>query len=436
MIPRIRLSGSRLRARRLFYFLSIGFAGVFVLFVWGRAEAIESDLKVTGTVGSSFFPWKGKGGQDDLAATAQIKPDLGIFFGESFQAILAPRFRIGMTDPEYHLISLDDVYVEAIAERFEFRVGYQTFFWGTVESTNIVDILNQRDYTGDFLDPDKLGEPSARARILLGESRWDLFLFPSFTRAPLPGEANRFNFFDGSMEISENPIYTGGAGRYRQQFAARWERSILSADVGLAYFNGYEKFPILYMAPDETEAGSLYYEMQQISADLQMSLGSWLIKGEALYQNTGIADSVVRDAVLPDGSSASVDLVPDNHSAFVAGWEYTFFGLIGQSDLGVFSEYLYDSEQSADAITFRPFQNDVFGGFRWSRNNQGEAEWLAGLMWDVKHGTQLWRIEYSERYFERFNLSARMDLIHAKSPDPLAVFNNDDRLSLKIAYTY
>lgn len=47
--------------------------------------------------------------------------------------------------PEYNLISLDDVYGEYISDTFESRVGYQTFFWGTVESANIVDILNQQD---------------------------------------------------------------------------------------------------------------------------------------------------------------------------------------------------------------------------------------------------------------------------------------------------
>jgi len=421
------------------HFLKVSFlAMVLILFpFWGKiAWGIDHDLKIETSVQFFVFPYPGKGDQDEFVSSVQVKPDLALFFSESLQLTVAPRFRVGITDPEYHLFSPDDIYLEYVRESYEFRFGYQTFFWGTVESANIVDILNQEDYIGDFFDPDKLGEPSLRARFLIGENRFDFFQFFYFTPAPIPGKVNRFNFFDGTRNISGDAIYTHSAKRFRQQFALRWERTFGSADVGLSYFNGYEKFPIIFLAPGEENAQVFYYEMQQAGVDLQMSLGNWLIKGETLFQETGAAGILDRSRLLPNGAVVTQNLVPEDHAALVGGVEYTFFGVLGNSDLGMLGEYLYDSEQSLDAVAFRPFQNDLFMGFRWSRNNSGDGEILWGVTLDLKEQSQIWRVEYSERFFERIKLMVRADIIDADPKDPISGFNNDDRFSWELLYVF
>ena len=402
-----------------------------------KAYAFETDLKVTLSSKISTFTQSGKGDQEDPVATADIKPDLALTFSDSIQAVIAPHFRLGLTDPEYHLVSPDELFIDYVKERFEIRAGYQIHFWGTVESSNIVDILNQKDFKGDFLDPEKLGEPSLRTRFLLGESRFDFYLFPTFTPAELPGPINRFSFFDGALDFSDDPLYTHPAKDRRLQGALRWDYTIGSADIGLSYFNGYEKFPIINLTPGESKANTVYYEMQQAGGDLQMSLGEWLIKAEAIYQDTGLAGSFRRNSILPSGVFLPLrELVPDNHTALVGGLEYTFFGFLGTGDLGVIAEYLYDSEQAPDAVAFRPFQNDFFGGFRWTRNNPGDAELLAGLILDLKEQSMILSVEYSERYFDRIKLIASLDRINAAPEDPISVFNNDDRFSLELSYTY
>jgi hypothetical protein len=58
------------------------------------------------------------------------------------------------------------------------------------------------------------------------------------------------------------------------------------------------------------------------------------------------------------------------------------------------------------------------------------------LILDLTNQTHIWRVDYSQRYFERIKLMARIDIIDAASDDPIAVFNNDDRATLEIAYTY
>ncbi len=176
--------------------------------------------------------------------------------------------------------------------------------------------------------------------------------------------------------------------------------------------------------------------MQQFSGDLQMSVGSWLLKGEALFQDTSSGGTFMADSVTSSGQVVRRNLVPKNHTAFVGGFEYTFYGVIGQSDIGLIGEYLYDSEQRLDAVAFRPFQNDAFGGIRWARNNAGDGELLIGGIIDVKNQTQVWRVEYSERYFDRLKLSAMYDHINAAAADPVAIFDNDNRLAFELSYTY
>ena len=400
--------------------------------------AVEYDLSITNTTYVAGFPQAGEGSQQDGFAYTEVNPDLALTFSDSLQAIVAPRFRLGMTDLEYNLFSPDDLYVEHVSDQFELRIGYQTHFWGAAESMNIVDILNQKDFVVDLFNPreHKLGEPVVRFRFMLDENRFDIYHFTYFTPASLPDKVNRFNFFDGHLDFSDTPLYTHDSERLRQQIALRWDRTIGLADIGLSYFNGYEKFPIINVEPNATEADILYYEMQQISGDFQMSAGNWLIKGEALLQDTSLAGTFKANSLTSSGKITRRNLIPKNHTALVGGFEYTFHGILDQSDVGLIAEYLYDSEQRTDAVAFRPFQNDVFGAIRWTRNNMGDGAMLIGGIIDIKNQTQVWRLEYSERYFDRLKISALYDHINAAPNDPVAIFDNDNRLSLELSYTY
>ena len=404
----------------------------------GVGLAVEQDLRVINTTHVSLFPESGTANQDEVFAFTELKPDLALTFDDSWQAILAPRLRLGMTDSEYTLWLPDDIYAEYVSGHFEVRLGYQTHFWGTAESFNIVDVLNQKDYIVDFFDPreNKFGEPGIRLRLALGENRFDIYHFSYFTPAALPGKVNRFNFFDGQLDFSDDPLYTNDAERLRPQVAFRWDRTIGSADIGLAYFNGYEKFPVINVRPGASEADTLYYEMQQFSGDLQMSIGNWLLKGEGLFQDTSFAGTLEADSITPNGQVVRKNLVPKNHVGLVGGFEYTFYGVVGPSDLGLIGEYLYDSEQRPDAVAFRPFQNDVFAGLRWTRNNAGDGQLIVGVLADMKYPTQVWRTEYSERYADRITLSAVYDHVHADPRDPLTIFDNDNRIMIELSYTH
>lgn len=403
-----------------------------------QGYTLDYDFKATGIGQVAYFPDAQTGSRKDMISFLQLKPDLALQYNNSWTAVIAPRFRLGLNDSEYHFISLDDVYGEFVAEHYEVRIGYQTHFWGAVESFNLTDIFNQRDYRVDFFDPreNKIGEPAIRVRGFLGEQVLDAYYLPYFSPANLPDKVNPYNPFAGRLDIDQDRFFTNTAEGLRPQFALRWKSTLGPADIGLVYFNGYERFPVLTLRPGTGKADALYYEVQHVSGDVQMSVGSWLIKAEVQYQNTGIAGSFVGNSVLVDGNLRRRDLVPNDLTAFVAGFEYTFFQVFGDSDFGIITEYLYNSQQDLDDVGFRPFQNDLFPAIRWSRNNFGGGELLAGVIVDLTNGTQLWRIEYKERFFDSITFLVYGEIIDASSNDPLRPFEDADNVAFQLSYVY
>ena len=372
-----------------------------------EADLFHWDFKTTGTAHGAYFPDATNGQQENYISYLQIYPDLALDYDDTWVAVIAPRLRLGLNDSEYNLVSLQDVYAEFVSDYLEVRAGFQTQFWGAVESWNIVDIFNQKDYRVDFFDPrrNKIGQSAVRMRGILGEHTLDLIYFPYFRVANLPNAVNPYNPFSGELNVQGNPIFTNGAEKTRPNFAARWEGTIGTADLGAYYFNGYERFPVINAVPGVGIAQTLYYEIQQLSADVTWNLGNWLLKGEYLYLNTGTAGSFFTQSILFDGSIVERDIVPDSYTALVAGFEYTFYRLFSENDFGVLLEYLYnDSPQDFQAPAFRPFENDIFVGFRWNRNTLGDGELLAGLIHDLSNSTRLWRVEYAERFFDRIKV--------------------------------
>ena len=403
------------------------------------AQVFEYDFKATGTGHAAWFPDANSGEQENVISFLQIYPDLALEYDSTWMAVIAPRLRLGLNDSEYNLISLQDLYGEYVSEHFEVRAGFQTHFWGAVESYNIVDIFNQKDYRVDFFDPrnNKIGQSAVRLRGIFAENTLDLIYFPYFEVANLPNAVNPYNPFMGMLNVQGNPIFTNGAERTRPNFAARWERTIGPADLGVYYFNGYARFPVINATPGVGIAQTLYYEMQQISGDIQMTLGNWILKGEYLYMNTDNAGSFEATSILFDGSIVRRDLVPDSYTAFVAGFEYTFYRVFQAHDLGLLLEYLYnDSPQDFQAPAFRPFENDIFAGIRWARNNLGQGVLRAGLIHDLGNSTRLWRIEYTERFFDRLKVLAYAQIIDAAAENPLSPFNDADNVAIQFSYVY
>jgi hypothetical protein len=155
----------------------------------------------------------------------------------------------------------------------------------------------------------------------------------------------------------------------------------------------------------------IYDQMDQASLELQWTVEAWLWKLEAITRwGHG-----------------------DRFSAVVAGFEYTFFNLLGTTlDLGVLAEYLYDDRSAAAPGT--PFENDVFVGARLAFNDVGSTSLLAGAIIDDTSGATFALIEASRRIGDRWTieLEAR-GFLNVPSTDLLYSVRKDDYVQLRLS---
>ena len=119
---------------------------------------------------------------------------------------------------------------------------------------------------------------------------------------------------------------------------------------------------------------------------MQMVAGEWLYKLEVIYRS---------------GQG-------DDYCAGVGGIEYSFDGL-GDSgyDLDVFGQRAYE-ERGDDALT--AYENDAIFGMRFSFNDQGGSELIAGLIQDIDTLARAGIIKGSRRFGSHWKASQIVDI--------------------------
>jgi hypothetical protein len=112
--------------------------------------------------------------------------------------------------------------------------------------------------------------------------------------------------------------------------------------------------------------------MSQAGLDLQYTREAWLWKLEALVRERN----------------------DDVFGAVVGGFEYTFYQVAGRpDDVGVLLEGLYDGRGRDAPDTL--YDNDIFAGLRWARNDAQDSTLLAGLLVDVDSGEDYLQLRFS-----------------------------------------
>jgi hypothetical protein len=300
---------------------------------------------------------------------------------------------------------VDDFYLGFYADRLQGRVGYQVFSWKMVESYSQADLLNQADRRLDLLDPDKLGEPSVFLRMplpaWLGDAL-EAYYLPWFTPGPLPFSESRYSPVSGTPyridTESGSETYDSPSGRWEPQGALRHLWRVGGFDAALFYFHGYRRFPLF--APDPLRPGMLlprYARVDLGGFTFQGTLGNWILKGEGTYQD------FVGDVRSPMGKHV------DPFGSFTTGFEYTFYGpLVADQDIVVLAEWIGDTDSGKDLLElegFRPFQNDIFAGFRYVFNGLSDASVTGGMFWDYRVGDSLYKLEFRRRFFKNLSFN-------------------------------
>jgi hypothetical protein len=297
------------------------------------------------------------------------------------------------------------------ANDWDLEIGNALVFWGVTESQHLVDIINQRDSTEDITGDARLGQPMIHARYFGGSMILESFILPYFRERPFSAEPGRMRY---PLTVdTDDARFESDQEQQHVDYALRASLTQGPLDMGLAWFRGTGREPILVLSDDGTELIPYYPQLTQFSLDLQVTLEESLWKLEARHRRSG----------------------DDHENAFVAGVELLYpqaFG--GNTDLSAMVEYNWD-ERGDDATT--PYQDDLFTGIRLTFNDTASSDALIGIITDLEHDSRFGRIRISTRYGERLRIGFEAYWFQSGwQNDAIYTVRNDDHVILTFKYYY
>lgn len=318
--------------------------------------------------------------------------------------------RLDESDSGRSHIDLREFWINTNVKGFDVGVGAAQEFWGVTESHHLVNVLNQNDLTEDIDREDFLGQPMLKLARQWPSMELAAYVLPYFRTRPSHNRGRPL-----SLRTPLTPAeYTSGAEQWHVDVAARWSAYTDNLDIGVAYFEGTDRDPVL-TASASTAPPSLtptYHQIKQFSVDAQITTGPWLLKLEAIRRD-GYADTI---------------------KAWVLGVEYTIFQLARSSwDLGLIAERIADDRDEVD-VPATLFDDELFLGVRLGFNNQADSSLLLGGYLDRQTKEAIYRAEFSHRINRVFSLSLTATTFSANKADQsLSMLRNDDFISLTLS---
>lgn len=256
-------------------------------------------------------------------------------------------------------------------DNFEYKVGISKEFWGVAESYHLVDVINQLDNVEEVDFQSRLGQPMVKTSYFSDVGSFQAWVLPYFRERNFA--SNKSRVFSGPVNIDEDAAeYYSSKKKKHVDYALRYSNNFNEYDVGLSYFQGTSRTPVLNYDASGNRFVPFYDQLKQLSTDIQWTGDALLLKLEALIRNEANF-----------GSS----------SALVAGFEYTFFDIYNEHDIGFISEYLYDERGK----TRTSFDNDLFWGLRYTLNDIGSTEVLVGGFFDLDNASHVPRFKLQQR---------------------------------------
>lgn len=375
-------------------------------------------VELNGTLsleGKIFFQDSAFPGQKDSSASTAANIELYHDFPGSLSLTLNTFYRLDARDSERSHGDLREAKILYLNENWELTAGLDRVFWGATEFVHLVDIINQTDQVEALDGEEKLGQPMIHLVIPQEWGSIEGFVMPWFRERTFPGEKGRFR--TPLVVDRDQPLYESSSEEHHLDMALRYSASFANIDIGLSFFNGTARDPVLLFSFDDPESPSLspYYEqISQGGLDVQMVAGEWLFKGEALYR-------------IGQGRS---------FAATTFGFEYTLTG-VGHSmmDLGLIGEYVFDDRDNGWLPTL--YDNDLMGGLRLSVNDINDSSLLLGFIRDVDSPSTIISLEASRRLGNNIRLNLDASFFLGISPqDPAFSLARDDFCSLEMIWYF
>jgi len=346
-------------------------------------------------------------------ASVSVQPEMYEEWDDARQNIsFIPFVRLDQGDGERTHADIRELSWSFIARDYEWTVGVSKVYWGVTEARHIVDIINQTDLIEDFDQKDKLGQPMVKLALIRDWGTVDLFVLPGFRKRTFAGVNGRPRI----IPRVENNLtsYESSQEDKHVDLAARWSHAIGDLDIGLSWFRGTSREPLLSPAQynGEIVLAPFYQLIDQAGLDMQLTRGSWLWKLEAISLNGNYA----------------------KYRRATGGFEYTFYGVAGSADLGLVMEYLYDSRGE---LATTPFEDDIMTGLRLTLNDEQSTDALLGVIKDRLDDSYLISLEANRRIGDSWKLSVQASKFLVDGLDQsLKSFAEDDFLQIELGYYF
>jgi hypothetical protein len=299
---------------------------------------------------------------------------------------------------------------------WEVQAGISKIYWGVTESSHLVDVINQTDAVEGVDGEDKLGQPMFRVSRLPDNGSLDLFVLPFFRERTFAGKKGRFRA--PLLVDTDKTTYESAQEEKHIDYAVRWAETVDDVDIGVHFFDGTSRDPILSAIPNPNAANlppiglkAHYPLMTQMGVDLQYTGESTIWKLETIHR--GFDNPIHKD-----------------YTAVVGGFEHTLPAFENGSEIGLLTEYHHDSRGEAQGV---PFQNDVFVGARYALNDEASTDLLAGAFVDLDNSTKSIRAEASRRLGKGFKINLEGQVfMDVDKKDPLKAFEKDDFVQVEL----
>ena len=393
-------------------------------------EPIEIEFSGSVAVEGRWFPQDGAfAGQRSLATGFVAEPRLYLedVAGRSFT--FAPFCRYDHSDPRRTHFELQEAYLLLLGEvgdsGWELRVGADQVFWGVTESQHLVDIVNQVDFVEHPNGEAKLGQPMVHATWFGDWGAFEVFGMPRHRARTFQGREGRLRL---PFVVNDERIqYESSAGPWHLDLASRYSHSFGPLDLGLSAFDGTSREPFLLPGADADGTPALlqyYAQIRQFGVDTQVTVGSWLLKTEAIHRV----------------GARNLSGVEEDYFAAVLGGEYAFYSVAGSTvDLSVVSEWNYDGRGRNATPSRSPntLENDLFFATRFAFNDVQSTEMTAGFFTDASRATRTLVFEFDRRIADQWSLHLEaVALLSVDEADLHYQMRTDSFIDLGLTYNF
>lgn len=352
--------------------------------------------------------------QDAAALSLVLEPQFYWEWNDGDDSVrITPYARFDQQDEERHHRDIRELSWIHVMDNYELRSGIRKVFWGKTEFVHLVDVINQTDLVEDIDGEDKLGQPMINLSNVNDWGIVDLFVLPFFRERTFAGTDGRLR---PALAVDGDAAQYQSADEQRHiDYAVRWSQSVDVFDLGIHWFRGTNRDPVLQgrMVNGVASLIPYYEQMTQAGMDAQATINSWLWKLEGRYRRADSGD----------------------YWATQGGFEYTLYGIRDSStDLGLLLEYGWDERaEEANSIS----QNDLYTGGRLAFNDEADSQMLAGVGYDLDYGSVSLMAEASQRLGSQWKLGAEVRVFVVEDQqDVLYLYRQDDHVQLTAEYYY